>query len=51
MPLMNLSLRMLSILSDEDKDVKTEEYVLITTILSCLISGFTILGHLFYYNE
>lgn len=31
--------------------MKTEEYVLITTIISCLISGVTIMGHLFYYNE
>ena len=28
-----------------------EEYVLITTVISCIISGLTMLGHLFYYND
>lgn len=36
---------------DFDKDIKTEEYAFITTIISCLISVFTIVGHLFYYND
>lgn len=28
-----------------------EQFVYLCTILSCLVSGFTILGHLWYYNE
>jgi hypothetical protein len=46
-----MTIRGLATLSMKSQSLCPEEYVLVATIISCIISGVTILGHLFYYNE